>query len=464
MSLDDFCYEEKLPFVKYLNEKVLLYCITLLAFAGIFLLIWVIQNYTFFEKAKILRGSLPKLPYGNLDNVVNKDNTIYEMLWKNYNRFKRKQCDIGGVFFFTKPVVVVVNPECIQEVLDNSDNFKQVFPEQVSQNIGDIFTSNSANSFIQKYRESLRGVLSEKLQNYDFSTVLRSHLLEMASLAFGLNSPSLVEEINHILKAKTDAKLKYHLGLCYPLLKSRNSSLYRNLNSLFVDITQARKTNDNSYDDIIQYFMDFQRKSSTEPKIISRILFDLYADVLTHTYSVVFACFCELSKNEDVQDELLGEIRRYNKKHSVMDIDSLKELEYLNAVVLETLRKYPPVPFILKIAQKDFTLNNVQFPKGVLTAISILGIHRNPDNYTNPEDFDPDRFAEQTNSAFLPFGNKIEENVFKLVVLFTKLLIIDTLTALKVSRKNDSNAVLKFDRNLIPLRLSESYLLTFENL
>lgn len=334
MSLDDFCYEEKLPFVKYLNEKVLLYCITLLAFAGIFLLLWIIQNYTFFEKAKILRGSLPKLPYGNLGDVVNKDITIYELLWKNYNRFRRKQCDIGGLFFFTKPVVVMIKPEYVQQILNDSNDLKEIYPGEHNESIGDVFSSNSANSFLKKYRESLRGVLSEKLTKYDFSTVLRSHILEMTSLAFGLDSLSFVEEINRVLKAKTEVKLRYHLSLCYPYLKNENASLYRILNSLFVDIIQTRTANDDSKDDIIQYFINVQRKSSVEQKFASRMLFDLYADVLIHTYSMGFACFCELTENEDVQDELLGEIRRFNKKHSMIDLANLEELEYLNAVVL----------------------------------------------------------------------------------------------------------------------------------
>jgi cytochrome P450 len=63
-------------------------------------------------------------------------------------------------------------------------------------------------------------------------------------------------------------------------------------------------------------------------------------------------------------------------------------------------------------------------PKGADVLISIADIHRDPESFSKPEEFDPERFSEERTaelnpSAFLPFsmgirnciGNSLYENL-----------------------------------------------------
>ncbi|XP_011704856.1 PREDICTED: probable cytochrome P450 6a13, partial [Wasmannia auropunctata] len=75
-----------------------------------------------------------------------------------------------------------------------------------------------------------------------------------------------------------------------------------------------------------------------------------------------------------------------------------------------TLRKYPPFPILNRICTKEIVLpTNIHLPKGTLITIPVLGLHRDPSIYPDPDKFDPERFntdkvAERHPYAYLPFG------------------------------------------------------------
>lgn len=79
--------------------------------------------------------------------------------------------------------------------------------------------------------------------------------------------------------------------------------------------------------------------------------------------------------------------------------------------ILETLRKYPPVPFISRRCLKDYIIPNtdVEIEKGIEVLIPILGLHRDPEYYPEPEKFIPERFSDEEKQirfpfTYLPFG------------------------------------------------------------
>lgn len=80
-------------------------------------------------------------------------------------------------------------------------------------------------------------------------------------------------------------------------------------------------------------------------------------------------------------------------------------------MILETLRKYPPVSYITRKCVKDYQIPNTTslVEKGIEIIIPIFGIHHDPDYYPNPELFDPERFSPDNKKqimscTYLPFG------------------------------------------------------------
>lgn len=78
---------------------------------------------------------------------------------------------------------------------------------------------------------------------------------------------------------------------------------------------------------------------------------------------------------------------------------------------VETLRKYPPVPNLFRLAETDYLIpgTKVTLNQGTLVCVPIFAIQRDPDIYPDPEKFDPERFTPEATKnrhpcAFMPFG------------------------------------------------------------
>jgi cytochrome P450 len=73
----------------------------------------------------------------------------------------------------------------------------------------------------------------------------------------------------------------------------------------------------------------------------------------------------------------------------------------------ETMRCFPPIPFVVRELSQDYSGHGRHFSKGEQVIISIIALHRHPDFWANPNEFHAARseFSEgQTASiAFRPF-------------------------------------------------------------
>jgi cytochrome P450 len=107
----------------------------------------------------------------------------------------------------------------------------------------------------------------------------------------------------------------------------------------------------------------------------------------------------------DVMDRARAEI------FSVLNGEQLSathigKMKYLEAVINETMRLDPVVPNIGRGLKKPMTIAGRQLPAGVTIAPCIYLVHRRPELWLLPEQFNPDRFLEsrQTPYTFFPFG------------------------------------------------------------
>ena len=80
--------------------------------------------------------------------------------------------------------------------------------------------------------------------------------------------------------------------------------------------------------------------------------------------------------------------------------------EFLDAVAKETLRIRPVVFDVGRILKEPVDLAGYRLPKGVMVAPGIGLVHSRPDQYPEPDRFDPDRMVGATHgpTQWLPFG------------------------------------------------------------
>ncbi len=82
---------------------------------------------------------------------------------------------------------------------------------------------------------------------------------------------------------------------------------------------------------------------------------------------------------------------------------------YLDAVITETLRLRPTVPFTARMVNRDVVINNTYLPRGSMVWLYINAIHRSADLYDAPDEFRPERFLGTVPDPYhwLPFGGGI---------------------------------------------------------
>nr|GMD43505.1 cytochrome P450 82C4-like [Ipomoea batatas] len=110
-----------------------------------------------------------------------------------------------------------------------------------------------------------------------------------------------------------------------------------------------------------------------------------------------------------VQEEIDTNI---GKERWAEDYD-INNLPYLQAVVKETLRIYPPGPYLAPHeAVKDCIVDGYHIPKGTQLYVNVWRLHRDPKIWSDPEKFLPERFmrtlegeaAQNRQYQFVPFG------------------------------------------------------------
>lgn len=111
----------------------------------------------------------------------------------------------------------------------------------------------------------------------------------------------------------------------------------------------------------------------------------------------------------------------------------LPVLPYAERVFSEAMRLYPPVWSIGRRARDEVVIGGYRVPRGALAVVCPWLIHRDPRFWSEPERFDPDRFApaakgERPRDAYFPFGEGrrrcIGENLALLLGVITIAVLV----------------------------------------
>ncbi|KAJ0805094.1 putative (S)-limonene 6-monooxygenase [Helianthus annuus] len=109
-----------------------------------------------------------------------------------------------------------------------------------------------------------------------------------------------------------------------------------------------------------------------------------------------------------VQQEVRNAIGNKGKVHE----DDLYKLDYLKAVIKETLRLYPIAPLLgPRESRERCVLNGFEIPKKTLVYVNAWAVGRDPQFWDRPEVFEPERFMgssvdyKGTDFELIPFGS-----------------------------------------------------------
>ena len=121
-----------------------------------------------------------------------------------------------------------------------------------------------------------------------------------------------------------------------------------------------------------------------------------------------WSLYC-LARYPEHQEKVREEVKCVLDGRKEFEYNDLKKLQYTQLCIKEAMRLYPPVSTIVREAEEDVEVCGYTIPKGAMIGLQFFTLHRHPDVWENPNDFDPLRFHPDTANkrnpyAYMPFS------------------------------------------------------------
>ncbi len=186
----------------------------------------------------------------------------------------------------------------------------------------------------------------------------------------------------------------------------------RQLDMLIYTLIAQRRASKEEYHDVLSMLLEAPYGDDPEVKLNEKQIHDhiltfLAAGHETTANALVWA-FYLLSQHTQVRAKLQDELRNVLNGR-VPTVEDLAQMPYLNWVLDETLRLYPPAWFQARFVAQECEIDGVRLPVGTLLMLSQWVIHRLPEVWGDPDVFRPERWdaAQGENipaGAYFPFG------------------------------------------------------------
>src|SRR5258708_11566775 len=166
------------------------------------------------------------------------------------------------------------------------------------------------------------------------------------------------------------------------------------LDMLIYNLIAQRRDDDRDYHDVLSMLMPAQSGEEPETKLTEKQIHDhiltfLAAGHETTAIALVWTVYL-LSQHPQVRIKLQDEIRSVLAGREPT-LDDLVKLPYLDWVLNESMRLYPPALLQVRLVAEESELDGVRLPVRTLVILSQWVIHRLPAIWQDAEAFKPER-------------------------------------------------------------------------
>nr|XP_003701310.1 PREDICTED: cytochrome P450 6k1-like [Megachile rotundata] len=421
------------------------------------------RNYKYWAKRGVME--IPRTPLlGNFGDCMLGRTSPSEYLQGLYN--KSKGLPYMGFYIFNKPYFLARDPNLVKHILvkdfnifgdrhgtadDTHDRlgYANLFliknPEwkMLRTKLTPIFTTGKLKRMFDLMlliAKDLEQHLDARNLEGDGKTIELKDLCAnfttdmIASTAFGLRVKSLEDpkaqfrevgreifgyDLRRSLEFIIIFFLPEYIKYTRPKFFGKNASDF--LRNVFWDVINERINSKQKRNDLIDLLIELRQKHGNDKDMEG---FDFNGDDLVAQAAVFFTggfetssttmsfTLYELALQPDIQKTLRNEIHEaLEESDGKITYEMVMTLPYLDMVISETLRKYPPLAFLDRVTSEDYKVPNsdLVLEKGTPVYIPMMGIHRDPEYYPDPDKYDPLRFTEENkqkrpNFTYFPFG------------------------------------------------------------
>nr|WIT94141.1 cytochrome P450 monooxygenase CYP9AZ3 [Euwallacea interjectus] len=376
-----------------------------------------------------------------------------------------------GCYHFTTPVLMLKDPDLIKQVtVKDFDSFpnhaefadpesdllwsKNLFAlkgerwKEMRHVISPNFTSSkikilyglmseAAEDFVKFFQNSSSDGAVLELEMKDVFTRFANDVI--ASTAFGIKVDSLrnrdntfylegkkITDFSSVFKIMKFFALQALPKLCKLFgIKFFSNATRAYMTNVIEETIKLRQEQNIIRPDIIQILLDASRAENPSENgnsdgkrkhsvkislddISSQAVLFSFAGFDTVSTAISFVAH-ELAVHKEIQDRLREEIRETSQNGKIT-YEALQQMKYLDMVVSEVLRKWPPTPFLDRICSKPYTIEpknegekHIKLSPGTKIWLPIYGLHHDPRHYPEPEKFLPERFSEENKGSITPY-------------------------------------------------------------
>lgn len=347
----------------------------------ILLMLYVKYSHSYWSKRGVPYLE-PTSIFGNMENPFNLKVGHMFSFKRCYEELKKRKERFGGIYFFTEPIFMPIDPDLIKSILtkdfphfhgrgfvhnEKHDplaahllNLEGEKWKTMRIKVTPTFTSGKMKYMFQTLLDCGNPMidhvshLCEKEQNIDIKEIVACYTTDIiGSCAFGLECNSFKDPNaefrlygRKVVTVSLRDKIVEFLTLWAPFLITnfKIKTTADDVESFFINavksIIEYRTTNKTKRNDFIQIFIEMQEKAKaegTEPLTIEEIAAQAFlffvAGFETSSTTITF-CLHELAFNQDIQDKLREEIREVYQKHNgKLTYDGIMEMKYMDQVV-----------------------------------------------------------------------------------------------------------------------------------
>ncbi|CBI14922.3 unnamed protein product, partial [Vitis vinifera] len=349
-----------------------------------FLIKWLYPTTPAVTTKKLL-PSPPKLPIiGNLHQL---GSLPHRSLWA----LAQRHGPLMLLHFGRVPVVIVSAVDAAREIMKTNDAIFSNRPK-----------SNISAKLLYDYKDVSTAPYGEYWRQMRSICVL--HLL----------STRRVQSFRGVREEETALLME-------KISSSSSSSIPIDLSQMFLSLTNdlicrvalGRKYMEKDFVDVL---LGIQEDNVTGVAItgvcIKALTLDMFAAGSDTTYTVLEWAMTELLRHPQVMRQLQNEVRGIAQGKLLITEDDLDKMQYLKAVIKETLRLYPPIPLLVpRESTRDAKIMGYDIAARTQVITNVWAIGRDPLLWDEAEEFRPERFLNSSidfrgqDFELIPFGS-----------------------------------------------------------
>jgi cytochrome P450 len=360
------------------------------------------------------------------------------------------------------PTYLISHPRYIEEVLvTNYRNFikavylresRRLFGEGLLTSDGDTWLRERRigqrafrHEHIDNYADTIVAYTERKLENWQSGEVhdvhqemMRLTLEIIARVLFGRDLADEIEDaaaaINVYLEQFADRFGMYAVPEWIPTPGNvRYRRAMRSLDGIIYEAIRDGRDSNGDETSLLSAFLRAQQVygvEMTDQQLRDQMATLFFTGHETTGLALTWTLFL-LGENPEAEARLLQELNSVlgDRPATLRD---LSRLPYLDWVIKESLRLYPPAYGVVREALSDCEIGGYVVPKGSTVAMFQWVVHRDPRFFDDPDAFRPERWSDGLAErlpkfAYFPFGGGPRVCIGKEFALFEIALVLATI-------------------------------------